>query len=151
MRGGVKLALVFWMLFSVGLTTSAQTQTGAATPDPNSGSAYVVQPGDRLWDIARQFGVDMRCLVRVNMLANQNLIRRGQALDIGSCVGQGGGAVPLPVSQQYTVQPGDHLTNIAAMFGIDVNCLISSNSFSNPNYIRPDQIISIDFSRCAAG
>ncbi len=83
MRGGVKLAFVFVAVIGVlimGVSAAAQTGTDAATPDPDSGS-YIVQPGDRLWDIARRFGADMRCLVRVNMLANQNLIRRGQTLD----------------------------------------------------------------------
>jgi LysM repeat protein len=89
--------------------------------------------------------------VRINALPNQNLIRRGQVLQIGGCMGygtglgQGGGT-----NTTYTVQRGDRLSNIAATFGIDVQCLIEVNNIGNPNHIEAGEVLNITYSACSA-
>ncbi len=120
---------------------------GATTPDVPS--TYTIEPGDKLVDIAANFDVTVACLVRVNALPNQNLIRRGDTLAIAPCVEQGGGVAPLPVSQMYTIQAGDRLSNIAFTFGVDATCLAQANPAVNPEYMQPGQMITIDFANCA--
>ncbi len=118
-------------------------------PQPSAGD-YLVQPGDRLTDLAVRFGADLRCLIRVNMLADQNLIRRGQSLLIAPCTPQAGGSIaPPPVNQSYTIQRGDRLMNIAFTFGVDADCLAQSNDLADPNVLRPGQTLIINFSQCA--
>lgn len=128
------------------ITPCLSPQVGLPTTPSMSTTTYTVQAGDRLSDIAQRFGVDVGCLVRVNALANQNFIRRGQVLQIGGCTGQGG---PL-ASQNYTVQRGDRLSNIAATFDIDAQCLIAANNIGNPNHIEAGDVLVIDYSACGA-
>lgn len=123
--------------------------TSPTTPSNPPDARYVVRPGDRLVDIAAQFDVDVMCLVQVNALPNQNVIRSGQVLDVGTCMGRGGGGA-IPASQEYTVQPGDRLSNIAATFGVDVNCLIESNNITSPNTLFPGDTLVIDVALCGA-
>lgn len=122
---------------------------GGGAPNPSIPSTYVIQPGDKLVDIATRFNVTVACLVRVNALPNQNLIRRGDTLAVAPCIQQGGGAAPLPTSQMYTVQAGDRLTNIAYTFGVDATCLAQANPTISPDFLQPGQMITIDFANCA--
>jgi len=48
----------------------------------NGGTRYIIQPGDTLGRIARQYGVDLWVLARVNSIVNPNLIYTGQAITI---------------------------------------------------------------------
>ena len=43
---------------------------------------YVVQPGDTLWALSRRWGVSIDDIVRLNQIANPNLIQVGQVLCI---------------------------------------------------------------------
>lgn len=49
---------------------------------PSSGRVHVVQAGETLARIARQYGVDLTVLARVNNIANPNYLRIGQSLTI---------------------------------------------------------------------
>lgn len=51
-------------------------------PPPSQGTPYVVRSGDTLGKIARNFGVDLYVLARVNNIANINRIYVGQTLII---------------------------------------------------------------------
>lgn len=51
-------------------------------PPPPQGTPYVVRSGDTLGRIARNFGVDLYMLARVNNIANINVIYVGQTLII---------------------------------------------------------------------
>ncbi len=53
-----------------------------AAPPAEGPTTYVVQRGDTLGTIARQYGVDYRAIAQVNDLANPNLIYPGQVLTI---------------------------------------------------------------------
>jgi LysM repeat protein len=60
---------------------------GGGTPPPAPGPSpiptrYVVQAGDTLYSIARQFGVNVWQLAQFNNLMNPNLIYAGQVLMI---------------------------------------------------------------------
>jgi len=61
-------------------------------PGPPTGTVtYVVQPGDTLSKIARQFNTTVQAIVQANNIANPNLIFVGQVLTIPT------GSVPPPV------------------------------------------------------
>ena len=54
------------------------------------------------------------------------------------------GSQPPPTRmQQYTVQPGDTLSGIAAATGTTVDALVQANNIRNPNLIFPGQVFTI--------
>jgi LysM repeat protein len=50
---------------------------------------------------------------------------------------------PTATPQSYQVQPGDNLTTIARRFGVPVEALIGANGLTNPNQLRPDDLLII--------
>lgn len=69
-----KLRLFLGLLLVVGLFIFAIPTTLAAT--------YVVEPGDTLTHIARQFGSTVEAIVQANNIADPDLIIPGQVLDV---------------------------------------------------------------------
>lgn len=115
--------------------------------------SYVVQGGDGLNRIAQRFNLDLACLVRVNRLANPNLIYPGQVLVLDfTCPpyagynppATGGPIVtPPPTGFTYVVQPGDSLGRIGFALGYDPYCIARSNGIFNPNLIYVGQVLTI--------
>jgi LysM repeat protein len=134
---------------------------------------YVVQPGDRLVDIAARFGVSASAIVRANGLTNADTIFPGQRLIIPSPTANitptatrtpapvpgGPGAAPGPVpggpasggpgsapalpATTYTIQLGDTLASIARQFGVSVAALQEANRIANPDLIWVGQKLLI--------
>jgi len=88
-----------WQLKIPGCVTEAE-QTLTAQPSPTAGTAgtpaepvatqpapggpitHVVQPGEHLYSIARQYGVDPQAIIDANNLANPNMLHPGDTLII---------------------------------------------------------------------
>lgn len=97
-----------------------------------------VAPGDTLSGIARLFGASVEEIVRLNRIANPNLIFPGQQLYIW--VSQ---TIPYPCCDRYTVRQGDTLSGIGERFGVDWKRLASINEIANPDFIVPGQVIKL--------
>jgi spore coat assembly protein SafA len=112
----------------------------APPPPPDPGITYIVQPGDTLFNIARQFGVPLAALIAANpQIADPDLIFPGQIIVIPVTP-----APPVPPGFNYVVQPGDTLFFIARRFGVSLDALIAANpQIADPNLIFPGQIILI--------
>ena len=82
---------------------------GSVTP-PSGAATYTVQRNDNLTEIAARFGTTVAELVRLNNIANPNLIYPGQVLIIRE---NGGSVTPPSGAVTYTVQRNDNLTEIA--------------------------------------
>ncbi|NLF28953.1 MAG: LysM peptidoglycan-binding domain-containing protein, partial [Clostridiales bacterium] len=102
-----------------------------------TGQTYTVVRGDTLSGIAARFGTTVAELVRLNNIANPNLIFPGQVLIISE------GTTPPPTGQTYTVVRGDTLSGIANRFGTTVAELVRLNGIADPNLIFPGQILII--------
>lgn len=100
---------------------------------------HVVQPGEWLLQIARQYGVDWRELAACNNIVNPNRLYPGQVLRIPGT----GGPPPTGNEILYTVQPGDNLFRIALRYNLNYLYLASYNGIANPHQIRVGQVIRI--------
>ena len=108
-----------------------------STP-PEGTVTYTVQRNDNLTSIAARFGTTVAELVRLNNLANPDLIYEGQVLIIRQ-----DGSTPPEGTVTYTVQRNDNLTSIAARFGTTVAELVRLNNLANPDLIYPGQVLVI--------
>lgn len=90
---------------------------------------HVVQRGDALWRIARQYGSTINQIALANQLEDPNLIAVGQAL-----------VVPQ-TNREYIVQPGDSLSAIAQRYGTTVQALAETNQIVNSSLIYVGQML----------
>jgi LysM repeat protein len=92
--------------------------------------AYIVSPGDSLFNIAKKYNTTIENILKFNDIPNINMIRTGQQI-----------IVPMspPESILYTVRPGDSLYNIALRHGTFVDNLIRFNYLTPPYIIYPGQ------------
>lgn len=98
---------------------------------------HIVQRGDTLSRIARQYGVTVQAILNINpSITNPNRIFIGQVIRIMS--GPSSGIIT------HTVQRGDTLSRIAKQYGVTVQAILNVNpQITNPNRIFPGQVITI--------
>ena len=102
------------------------------TPPPASGQVYYVQKGDSLRKIAAKFNTTVDAILKVNNIANPNVIYVGQALSLPGSL------------STYVVQKGDTLKIIANRYGTTVEKLLGLNpEIKNQNLIYVGQIIRL--------
>jgi len=118
-------------------TASYKTETARKT--------HVVESGDSLWSIAREYEVDADDLVAVNHIKH-NTIKVGQKLRIPEAVAVNANPEDTPNSSAdknqdstYVVRRGDTLYGIAAQFNVDVKQLMNWNKIDSPSALRAGQ------------
>lgn len=121
-KRGLVPALLLLLVLICSVCVNAQDSPGV----------HIVQPGETLWSISRQYGLDMETLALVNDLSNPNSIRVGQKL-----------IVSVSQSVEYTVQRGDSLWAISAAFGVSVDDIVRVNRITNPSKIKAGQVLTI--------
>jgi len=133
-------------------TTSVVTDTldsglAAATPVPGT-TAYEVQPGDWIFTIASQFGVDPEDIVEFNDLTSPSQFQPGLVLKIPPPTT----ATPAPSAKPsrpmargtvHIVKPGDWVWRIARMYNVDPQAIIAANHLTHPGMIYPGQRLII--------
>jgi len=117
------------------------------TPKPPAGHTYKVVAGDNLTVIAARYHTTVSNLVAWNHIANPNLIKVGQVLNVG------GAAAKPPAkpaaTKSYTVRSGDNLSKIASANHTSVSQLVSWNRakypglVSNPDMIQPGWVLRV--------
>jgi LysM repeat protein/GH25 family lysozyme M1 (1,4-beta-N-acetylmuramidase) len=112
----------------------------ATAPPVTTVSQCVVESGDTLGGIAKQFNVVLGDLIKVNPGINPDLIYPGQVLNLP--VKGGPAAQPAAVSK-CIVEAGDTLAGIATQFGVDLGALVALNGLRNPNLIFPGQVLAL--------
>lgn len=109
--------------------------------EPGDGSAtgqtYTVVAGDTCSGIAAKFpGVTAQEIIAANpsISADCTNLQVGQVLTIPAAAGAGGGPTPTPTAtsapagtKEYTIQPGDTASGIAAVCGISLDQLAELN------------------------
>jgi LysM repeat protein len=106
------------------------------SPPQAATNTYTVQPGDTLSGIAARFETKVFEMVKENKIKDPNLIYPGQVLSIPSSPG-------FTERIEYTVRPGDTLSQIALKYGTTVNQLRAWNRIANPDLIMAGQRIRV--------
>ncbi len=118
--------------------------------------SYVVQPGDTLLTIAARFQLTRYELVVYNRLPLPELIYEGQVLHLplreqllaeatpAETTTAVAGSAPVTPLATYTVQPGEHLMQIARTLGLDWQEIARLNALRPPAYtVYPQQLLQL--------
>jgi len=103
---------------------SAHAQDGQ--PD---GPIYIVQPGDSLWAIAKQFGVSVDALAAENGMDNQSQLSIGMQMVIPGLEGLSG------ILATQIVPYGETLASLSHLYGIAQPYLSRLNHFTSPDEV----------------
>jgi LysM repeat protein/uncharacterized protein YvpB len=144
----------------IGADVSIPADTG------DLGDTYIVQPGDYLSMLASLWGISWQDLAALNGITYPYVIYPGQVLYTGA----GSGPPPTPTStpapqntaaptptaapeptphptippeNTYTVQPGDHLMQIATDLEMDWRDIVSLNNLAYPYLVYAGQVLVI--------
>jgi LysM repeat protein len=107
---------------------------------------YLVQPGDTLESVAAEFGVDPEAILRASWVTNPPLLTPGDVIiipDPGQTpeeaaleAAENVGHSPWTVAA-YSVQAGDSIESIAAVYGVDPEDLLAINGLTWSDMIYP--------------
>jgi LysM repeat protein len=123
----------------VGLAVAAVVLLGAPERPAWAGPrAYVVQPGDTLWDLAKAHGCTVEQLRKHNRLEPDKPLVVGRELDLSACAGASKGAS----ARRYVVSAGDSLASIARRHGTTVDELRELNGIEG-SLIRVGQELKL--------
>lgn len=143
-RIGLALAIVGALLLGVVLLpSSVAAQDGSSQP---TSTIHVVQSGENLWTISRQYGVTVNAIADANGIADVGVIVTGRQLFIPGAPpaeppqqgGDDGTETPTPPAPNgdtvvHVVQPGENLYRIAQLYGTTIQEIIRLNNLSDPN------------------
>ena len=144
---------------------TAKTSASGPNPAPApNAKTHTVQPGETLFRIAKQYGLSLDALIRANGIADVTRVHSGLVLRISNLEIAAPPATtdrnppqatnaesPAPVSQpipagnraQYTVQPGDFLSQIGAKFGMNWLAIVDFNGIANPDNLHVGTVLTI--------
>ena len=104
--------------------------SAVVAPPAGAETTHVVEPGDTLSVIARNYGLTTSELAAANGITNPNLIRVGQALTVP-------GAQPAA----HTVVSGDTVSHLARTYGVSAAEIVRLNGLADANRIRVGQTL----------
>lgn len=146
------------------MTITPAAETAEPTPSPTPAAAtpaarrvHVVQAGEALLLIAKQYGVDVEELMRVNNLSSPDWIYVGQELIIPQPAAQPTeeptpAVTPAPAATSFVhvVQAGENLAAIAYRYGVSVDDLVKVNGLRSADWIYVGQHLIIPAAAPAA-
>ncbi|MEE9599090.1 MAG: LysM peptidoglycan-binding domain-containing protein, partial [Anaerolineales bacterium] len=97
-----------------------------AQDNPGSGPTYIIQPGDTLWTIARNFHISYNDLLEVNDLTSESSIIPGTVLEIPGMEEISGKLSIVKVAY------GESLQSISRRYDIPEGTLVKLNRLTSP-------------------
>ena len=125
-----RIALLFFILFLIPLPALAQTADPTPTPSPDDGSlpiprVHTVGEGENLTYIATLYEIAIEELLALNGLSDADTLFVGQTLIVPGGEGEA-------VATVHTVQGGDTLEQLAAVFNTTPTAVLQANRMINP-------------------
>ncbi|WP_343595921.1 LysM peptidoglycan-binding domain-containing protein [Acinetobacter sp.] len=112
----------------------ASTQSNNVEKEQIKTERYKVQHGDSLSSIAAKAKMSLGDFAKLNNLSTNSSVRVGQTLKIPE---------GMTVPDVYTVKSGDHLSSIAAQYGLTVDYIAKLNGLSRTSGIRVGQHLKL--------
>lgn len=122
-KAGSILLIVLFLLSACGTGEPAPVVSYGLRGGATSAGVHTVSEGDKLWDVAQRYGVDMKDMIYVNHLSPPYALTSGDRLT-------------LPPPATYVARPGDSLYAISRTFGVSVTQLAHQNNMRSPYRIR---------------
>ena len=147
-RAALLLACVVLAMSSLRAAPAA-ANTAADPNSPvhayNAPLIHIVQRGETLGAIARQYGATVAAIAQTNGIADPSRIYAGQRLVIPAPGSAPAPAAVDPGSAQgmHVVRPGESLSAIAQQHGVTVEAIAQANGVANPNRIYVGQQLVI--------
>ena len=137
----VALAALLWIGSSA---VPAQAQSGGP---PSHATVHIVQRGETLFSIARQYGLTADAITHANGIPDPRQIYVGQRLAIPGVEGDASTAATVG----HVVQAGDTLAAIARRYHTTWQTLVQVNGLLSPNVIHAGQVIRVPAPQTPAG
>lgn len=105
---------------------------------------YTVKSGDNLWDISREYKVNIRSLAKWNAMAPTDILRPGQKLTIwkkGNTASASDQEAIRAIT--YRVRKGDSLARIASRFNVRIKDILEWNRINSKDYLHPGQKLKL--------
>lgn len=112
----------------------------------NTKLTHTVRNGDTMWDISREYKVNVRSLAKWNGMAPTDPIRPGQQLVVWKNQEQQAKAKSANAVMRsivYKVRNGDSLARIAQKFKVSVNDIAKWNKLDKKKYLQPGQSLKL--------
>jgi lipoprotein-anchoring transpeptidase ErfK/SrfK len=132
------------LLAAILVVWASMTIPGVVGADSNA--VHVVQRGETLGHISRQYNVSISNLTATNGIADPNRIYAGQRLIIpgaGNTAAVVAPATNSSGSATHVVQRGENLFRISIQYNVSMDTIVAANSIANPNSIYAGQRLLI--------
>ena len=113
-------------------TTAAADTQKVAEPEKKLVVEHIVQTGETLSDIAKQYNIDVDTIAGVNSLTSVNKLSVGQKLKILTIKGA-----------LHVVKQGENLWDIAKSYKVDVDKIVATNNLADPEKLQLKQELVI--------
>ena len=129
--------------------TLSQEQRLVSTQEHKNGSyqiKHTVKNGDTMWDISREYKVNLRSLAKWNGMAPTDPLMPGKELVIwldNKNISNKQSSNAVMRTLNYTVRNGDSLARIASRFKVSVNDIQKWNQLNIKKYLQPGQVLKI--------
>ena len=121
--------------------------TAEPSPAPAQPATHVVQPGDTLLGLARQYDVPMAAIQLENDMGPSTVVRAGQSLTIPSADGWEDAS---PFWIVHEVQAGETLSGIAQAYDVELDDLRAANGLESDDRITVGQSLILPLASPAA-
>ena len=123
-------------------------------PLPGLAGEVVVKPGETLSEIAERYGTSVQRLMQLNNLRSPQDLWAGSRIQVPGAGGGGGaassGARTTTVKANYTVKPGETLSELAERYGTTVEQLMQLNGLRSAQDLWAGSRIQVPVTRRVA-